>query len=93
MSASGSLSWQYVVAVLAALLVIAALFWLRTGGTVRVIAFGALTLVVYVCVTVPAGHVFLQRYVEVLSPMHALVVAVLLVIGGESLYRWRYRRT
>jgi hypothetical protein len=92
MSASGSLSWQYVVAVLVVLLVIVALFWWRTGGTVRVIAMGALTLVVYVCATVPAGHVFLQRYVEVLSPMHALVAAVLLVIAGEFLYRWRYRR-
>jgi len=93
MSSQGSLSWEYVLAVAIVWLAILGLIIFRTAGTVRVLALGAVVFVVYTCATVPAGHVFLPRYVEVLSPMHALLAVVLLMIAGEFLYRLRYRRT
>jgi hypothetical protein len=92
MSARGSLSWEYVVEVAIALFALLAVIWVQTSGAVRVISLGAVALIVYTCATVPAGHVFLPRYVAVLSPMYALVLGMLLLVAGELFARVRSRR-
>ena len=45
-------------------------------GTLRFMALSSVALVFYVCLTIPSGHVFLGRYVGVLSPFYAVVSCV-----------------
>lgn len=74
----------YELAVVAAWLAILTLALLFVAGTLRVVALGAIVVIAYVSATVPAGHVFLPRYVEVLTPMQSVVLSMLAVmaIGG-----------
>ena len=89
-----ALSTSYVLVVLLLLLGTLVLLWLRTRGSPRLLALSAAVMIGYVCLTIPAGHVFLIRYLEPLSPIYAIVSAVVifailrlgaLLVGGATL--------
>jgi len=73
-----SVSVFYVLLIFAIWLGVIALILWRTRGTIRVLALGSAVAIVYVCATVPAGHVFLPRYVAVLSPLQTVLSAVVI---------------
>jgi hypothetical protein len=91
---AGTLSWEYVIAILIVCCAALALVWVRTTGTIRVVTLGAIVTIAYVCASVPAGHVFLPRYVTLLSPLNTLVfVVVLFVLAGFATTGVRRFRT
>lgn len=88
-----ALSTSYVLIVLLLLLGTLGLLWFRTRGSPRLLALSAAFFIGYVCLTIPAGHVFLARYIEPLSPIYAVLSAVVIfailrlgavVLGGQA---------
>jgi hypothetical protein len=75
-----SLSIGYVAAVTLIWLAMLVLLWLRTRGSARVLGLAAACTVIYVCFTVPGGHVFLPRYISVLGPIYAVLSALIVLI-------------
>ena len=74
---TGSLSPLYVALAIATWAAILLLLWLATSGTARVLGLSAAVMIGYVAATVPAGHVFLVRYIEALTPMYGILTVVL----------------
>jgi hypothetical protein len=62
-----------------------AVIWFRTHDSIRVLALASAIAVVYVCATVPAGHVFLPRYVSVLSPLQTVLSVVVIFVVARFL--------
>src|SRR2546430_3632339 len=76
-----ALWWPFILAVAVTWLVILAAIWFGSHGMLRFMALSSAALVFYVCLTIPSGHVFLARYVAVLSPSYAVLSCVALYGG------------
>jgi len=76
-----ALSLRYVALISLLCLAALALIAFRTRGSLRVLGFAAVVLVGYVCLTSVMGAVFLDRYVSVLTPMFAVLSAILIFVA------------
>jgi hypothetical protein len=76
-----ALSARYVLLIWLVCVAVLALLYFRTRGSVRVLGFAAATLIGYVCLSTVVGAVFLARYVSVLTPVDAVLSAIVIFAG------------
>ncbi len=74
--ADRSISWLFVPAVALFGVLLVSLIWWGARGSVRWLGFASVAVILYVSIILPVGHVFLPRYVEVLTPLDSVTAGV-----------------
>jgi hypothetical protein len=76
-----ALSARYVLLIWLTCVAVLALLYFRTRGSVRLLGLSAAAVIGYVCLTSVVGAVYLARYISVLSPIDAVLSAILIFVA------------